>query len=254
MPRSRRRSSISSRQTRSIAGASCLGVLGGDAVEHFVDRDDGHRQRGACDGKRVFGLEPAVELGLGAMEQAAARQRVHADDRLGLVPRFQPMNRREQELVRTTRETLQRGERIRALGQPVRLQRFPDAVRAGHQTVARRPDGAAAGPPADDRAAQRLVQREQVVGVALDRRGIPRVEERLQRREVVFQVVDRAVGIDWRRPRQARAGLLRCVGRQHTMIGNGAGNRPHHVERIERRDAGARFGHVEPRIREVEPF
>ncbi len=38
MPRSRRRSSISSRQTRSIAGASVFGVLGGDAVEHLVER------------------------------------------------------------------------------------------------------------------------------------------------------------------------------------------------------------------------
>jgi hypothetical protein len=41
------------------------------------------------------------------MEQAAARQRIHPHDRLRLVPRLQPVNGSEQELIRADGKPLQ---------------------------------------------------------------------------------------------------------------------------------------------------
>ncbi len=68
----------------------------------------------------------------------------------------------------------------------------------------------------------------------------------------MFEVVDGAIGIGRRRPRQARAGFLRRVGRQHAVVRDRPGDRPHDVERIEGRDPRARFRHVEARVREVQ--
>ena len=79
------------------------------------------------------------------------------------------------------------------------------------QAVARRPRRAAARPAADHRSPQRLVQPKQVVRAPLHRRRIAGVEQRLQHREVVLEIVDRAVRIRRRRPREARAAFLRGI-------------------------------------------
>ena len=55
-----------------------------------------------------------------------------------------------------------------------------------------------------------------------------------------------------RRPREARAGFLGRIPRQLAVIGNGARDGAHDVERVERRHAHARFGDVEPRIRQIQ--
>ena len=97
-----------------------LGVLGGHAVEH-----GGRASRplaamyAAIDRQRARRFDRAEELGLRLVKQAAARQRIHADERLGLVPRLEAMDRREQELVRTGGEPLQRRQRVRPLVQAV---------------------------------------------------------------------------------------------------------------------------------------
>ena len=116
MPRSRRISSTSSRHTRSMAGASCLRVLGGDAIEHGVERlRRPMRASSRVTGSAPVALERAIELRLRLVEQAAARQRIHAHERLGLVPRLEPVDRRQQKLVRARREPLQRRQRVRTL-------------------------------------------------------------------------------------------------------------------------------------------
>ena len=90
--------------------------------------------------------------------------------------------------------------------------------------------------------------------MALHRRRIARVEQRLQHRQIVLEIVDGAVGILRRRPGEARAGFLGRLRGEHAMIGHAAGDRAHHVERVERRHARARFGDVHARIREIQPL
>ena len=209
MPRSRRRSSISSRQTRSIAGASVSAYSAATRSSTSLIATTAAGSVARVTGKRVLGLEPRGRTRPG---RDGTGCRASADP-CGRAARARPTAPAD-ESSRAGTGTDNVAKRCSADSEYGRsasrcaCERCPDAGRDWHQTVARRPGGAAARPPADDRAAQRLVQPEQVVGVALDRRGIPRVEQRLQRREVVLEVVDRAVGIGWRRPRQARAGLL----------------------------------------------
>ena len=180
----------------------------------------------------------AEELRLRLVVQAAARQRIHPHDRLGLVPRLEAMNRRQQELVRAAREPLQRRQRVRPPVQPVGRKRRLGAGRDRDQSIAGRPRRPSARPAADHRSAQRIVQAQQIVRVSLDRR-VSHVEQRFEDREVVLEIVDRTIGILRRRPRQARAALFGRLRREHTMIGHAAGDRPDR-RRARRRTARAR--------------
>ncbi len=231
-----------------------LRVVGRHAIQDCIERLDRVRQPIHRDRQRLFRFHRAVELRLRAMEQTAARERIHAHEWLRLVPRLEAIDGREQKLVRTTGEALQRRQRVRPPTQPLTLERSADPRRDLDQSIARRPRGSAAGPAADDRSSERVIEAQQVVRVPLDRPGISAVEQRLQDGEIVLEVVDGAIGILRRGPREARARFFGGLGRQDAMIGNAAGDGAHDVERVKRRDSGARFGDVEPGIRQVQPF
>ena len=85
-------------------------VLRGHTIDHAVQRPYRTGQVRCGDRERTACLQLAEELGLRAMEQAAARQRIHPHERLRLFPRLEAMNRREQELIGARREPLERRE------------------------------------------------------------------------------------------------------------------------------------------------
>ena len=137
-----------------------------------VQRPDGLRERRLRDGERVPRLERAEELGLHLVKQAAARERIHAHERLGLVPGLEPVDRGEQELVRAASRTAaaptaNTGRRAEA----VRVERGRDAGATPTRPSLGDQAGRAARPAADDRSPQRLVQAEQVVRVPFHRRA-----------------------------------------------------------------------------------
>ena len=130
-------------------------------------------------------------------------------------------------------------------------------LRAGDdadQAVALRPRALVAQPAARDGSPQRLTEPEQVVCASAHGVAVARLEQRLQHREVVLEVVVRAIGILRRGPREARAAFVGRLGREHAVIGDAAGDRAHHVERVEGRHARARLRDVEPRVGQVEPL
>ena len=186
------------------------------------------------------------------MKQAALRQRIHPENRLGLIPRLEPVDRRQQKLVGTGSEPLQRGQRVGTSPEAVVVEHLARPRRHLQDAVALRPGGAAPFPPADHRSAQRRVEPQQIVRAPLHRRDVVRIEQRLEHRQVVLQIVDRAGRILRCRPRQARPALRGGIRRQQPMVRHAAGDRSHHVERIERRDPRAGFADVEPRVRQVE--
>ena len=81
---------------------------------------------------------------------------------------------------------------------------------------------------------------------------VARVEQRLERREIVLEIVDGAIGISWRRPREACSGFLRGFRREHAVIRHAPRDGPNDVERVERRHPRTRLGDVEPRIRKID--
>ena len=119
IPRSLRSSPISSRHTRSIAGASfssysfatrsSVRSSNRGGVGHAFERD---RQLDSV-------IHRTEKFGLHLVKQASARQRIHAHERFGFVPRLQPMDRGKEELIRAGGKPLQRRERVRPLPQPV---------------------------------------------------------------------------------------------------------------------------------------
>ena len=229
-------------------------ILRRHAVDHRVEPRHRRRQRLARHRQRADPIQLPVELRLHLVKQTAAGQRIHAHQRLGLVPRFEAIDRREQELIRARRETLQRRQRIRPLLQTLGGERGLGSRRDLNQPVARGPDGSPTRPTADHRAPQRFVEPEQIVRVPFHGRGIARVEQWLQRGEVVFEIVDRSIGILRRGPRKARAAFVGRFGCQHAMVRHAAGDRAHDVERVERGHARPRLADVEPRIREIQPL
>ena len=87
--------------------------------------------------------------------------------------------------------------------------------------------------------------------MALHRCPVARVEQRPKRRQIVFEIIDGAVGVLRRRPRKARTGFFGRLRREHAVVGHAARDRTDDVERVERGHTGARLGDVEPRIREI---
>ena len=229
-----------------------LRVLRRHPLEHRVERRHRPRHVTRLDRQRPAGLHRPVELRLHLVKQTSARQRVHADQRLGLVPRFESIDRRQQELIRARGEALQRRQRIRTLAQTMSLERGAGSRRDLDESIARRPRRTASRPAADHRSTQGLVQSEHVVRPAARGGGIARIEQRLQHGQVVLEVVDRAIGISGRRPRQAGAALAGGVGREHAMIRDAAGDRAHDIEGVERRHARARLADVQSRVRKIE--
>jgi hypothetical protein len=199
-------------------------------------------------------IQRTQELRLDSVEETPARQRIHPDKRLGLIPRFETMDGGKQELIGTNRKALERRQRIRATAETLPRDRSGQGWSHLDQAIAPRPCRPAARPATDHRAAQRFVEPEQIVRVTLYGRRIARIEERSQDRKIVLEIVDRTVGILRRRPCQARPGFVGGVGRQHAVIRHLTGDRPHHVKRIERGHACTRFGHVHARIGQIQTF
>ena len=90
--------------------------------------------------------------------------------------------------------------------------------------------------------------------VAADGFRVRAVQERVQRREVVLEIVDGPIRIGGSWPRQIRAGFLGGLGRERAVVWHAARHRAHDVESVERRHARAGFGHVEPRVGQIEPL
>ena len=189
--RSRRIEAISSFQTRSTAGArlSCSAAAISPTTRSSTAR--AAARPAPVTGSAAGGLQVVEEPFLDRVEDAAARQRIHALQRLRLLERPQPVDRAQHELVRAGAEPLQAGQRVGARGQAVRRQRLDDPRRDARQPVAGRPPALAARPAVDDRAAQVLVEPQQVVRVPFHRLPVRLVEQPAQHGQVVLLVVDR---------------------------------------------------------------
>ena len=110
-----------------------------------------------------------------------------------------------------------------------------------------------ARPAADHRSAQRLVQAEQIVRAPLHRRGSRESSSGLRTaRSCSRSSIARSGSCGAGQARLAPASPP--LGGQHAMIGHAAGDRAHHVERVERRHARPGLGDVHPRIRQVQPL
>src|SRR5215472_4888893 len=81
-------------------------VLLGNSVECGVDDVGRHDHTLPRHRKHARFPHLTIELSLGAMKQAATRQRVESHERLRLLARLETANRREQELIRTGRKSL----------------------------------------------------------------------------------------------------------------------------------------------------
>ena len=69
----------------------------------------------------------------------------------------------------------------------------------------------------------------------------------------MLQIVDSPVGVLRRGPPEARARLLGGLTGEHAVVRHAAGDRAHHVERVERWDPRAPFrGAVQPGVRQVQ--
>ena len=114
-----------------------LGVVGRHPIEHAVAASATHGPR---DRARSAAPRPPAwrdRTRPARMKQAAARQRIEPDQRLRLVARLEAIDRREQELVRTRREALERRQRVRAVGEPMLLERRLDCRATPDEAVAR---------------------------------------------------------------------------------------------------------------------
>ncbi len=223
-------------------------------VERAIEqRERRRRSRSSATGNCASAIHGAQELGLHLVKQAAARQRIHAHERFGLVPRL-AADESSPEGTDTGRRKTAAARTANTDVAPSRFFAMVGAIAGADldQAVARRPDRAAARPAADHRSPQRVVQTEQIVRVALHRRRIARIEQRLQDGQIVLEIVDGAVGILRRRPGEVRARFVGRIRGEDAMIGHAAGDRAHHVERVKRRHTRARFRHVHARIREIQ--
>ena len=115
-------------------------------------------------------------------------------------------------------------------------------------------DDGAARPAVDDGSAEAFVQLQQIVGVPLHAPAVALVEELAQHGEVVLQVVDRLLRARGRRPRERRVPRLARAFLEPFVVGNAAGGRTHHVERVKGRNTRARFAQLDSRIRHVQPL
>ena len=233
---------------------------GGELVARvFGDPGDGPPQRaargrqpGLVDRKLAVLLQHAQELGLDGVEQAAARQRIEVLQRRRLLQGREPVDRREQELVRTGREALQRGHRIGPHGETLRLQRRKGFRRHSDDPVRCVPSRLPPRPAFGDRAAQRLVELDQVPGPPLGSFAVAILQQRQEDGEIVLERVDGAIRVGGRRPCQRRAPFTRGKLRQVGVGRDAPGDGPHHVEHVERRHTRSRFADLDSRIRQMD--
>ena len=117
-PRSRRATRDRSPARASSRASSATGTTRpSSASARRRRRSRGHRQPPAV----AFSIARRTRLDL--VEEAAARQRIEPLQRLRLLQRREPVDRRQQELVRAGREALQRRQRVRPRAEPLRRER-----------------------------------------------------------------------------------------------------------------------------------
>ena len=139
--------------------------------------------------------------------------------------------------------------------QALRLEHRPGHAGDARDAVVRRPLRSPARPARRHRSLERLVQAQQVVRVAADRRGRLDLEQLPEHRR------GRARGRRSRRPGCAGAGhaspappsaAARVL--ELLRLRDAPGDRAHDVERIEARDPRPRLGDLDPRIRQPQPL
>ena len=231
-------SAISSRQTRSIAGASRR-VLGGDPrhdrVEHAPAPAAGPT---AVDRQRRCVVQLAEELRLDRVEERAAGQRIELLQRLGFLRGLEPVDRGQQELIRAAREFLQRGERVGACAEPLRRQQLAGHAGDSCDPVERRPRRSRARPPGRHRSLQRLVQPQQVVRMPADALRVVRQQQLRSTERSCSRSSIASGGLARCRPgKTAQPPAAAARSCSSSWFGNAPGDRAHDVERIERRHA-----------------
>ena len=184
------------------------------------------------------------------MEEAAFGQRVHPLKRLRLLQGRKAIRGGQKKLIRTHGVLLERRHGIRAGIEPLGLQVCARRLGDAHETVELRPSLLCACPPLGDRSLETVVRCEHVSRTAPDL--VIAQHQPAKHREVVLEVVDGIRSILRRRPRKARARLLRCHPLECLVIGNAAGDRAQDLERVERRHTRTSFGRFDARVRNVE--
>jgi hypothetical protein len=86
------------------------------------------------------------------------------------------------------------------------------------------------------------------MGMPPHRGSVRRVDELAQRRQVVFDIVDRIGRARGGRPVEPRATFDEGTPLQRLVVRDVSGDRAHDVEHVERGHAGARSADVDPRI------
>ena len=183
------------------------------------------------------------------MEKRAARERVHLFQTRGLLARAELKDSVQSEAIRARGEMLERGWRIAAIGEAVRLESLERGGIGIDNAVGVEPAVAPAPAASAQRSGERCVRLHQVARASRRRRAA-QFQCGLKRSEIVFGVVDGVARVGGRRPIQARgsgaggAFLEFPQGRQAAFGG------AHHFERVEGRHAGAGLRDVHARIRD----
>ena len=180
----------------------------------------------------------------------AARRRVQLHDGRHLGARLEPADRRKEELVWARRELLQRRGRVGARPEARRRERLLRACAHAHEAVGWREAPAPARPARAQRARERVVELQQVARASA---RLAAGEQPAQHRQVVLHLVDRAIRIVRRRPRQARARGGGRLALHPLRLRYAAGQRARDLQRVEGRHARARLRLLDARIREVQP-
>ena len=250
-------SAISSRHTRSIAGASLL--RNSAATAAMTRRRAICERRRRCPRRDAAGVPPPSARGRTAPAPRGRSSRASAD-RVSAAARCRAAARGDRSRTAGTGTGTTRTSAAPTASRDARRAAATLEHRLGHAGDARdavvgRPLRSAARPARRHRSLQRLVQPQQVVRVAADRCARLDLQQLAKHGEVVLEIVDRVGGAApaparraQRRP-SAAARLLQLL-----RLRDAAGDRAHDVERVEARDARPRFADLEPRIRQPQPL
>ena len=163
------------------------------------------------------------------------------------------MHGRKQELVRADREGLQRRRRVGPGVEPVAGEHLLRGVVDLEEPVVARPGALPPGPARGQRATQARVEAKQVTRPPGDLvlRAVGR-EQLSEHRQVVLGVVDGMVRLQRRGPGQSRLHPPERPPLHRAKVGNAAGARPLHIQRVEGRHARAGLADLQSRIREMD--
>ncbi len=197
--RSVRRFSISLFQTRGMAGARSSSYFA--ATRSSTRSARSSVARSATIGKLAG--ERAEQLELGGVKQRAARKRIHLFERNGLLARAELENGMEREAIGASGEVLERGRRITAVSQAVRVEGLAGGGVGIDEAIGRGPEISPAAAAGSERAGERGIGVHEVAGASGGARAA-QFERGLERSEIVFGVVDGLVRARGGGPIEAR--------------------------------------------------